>query len=62
MIQKVAYTEKLEIIDLHPLLVDKAKMVPDKVHPDALGSGIIAAWIYEALTKKSEQTLSVIFK
>lgn len=33
MIQHVAYREKLEIINLHPLFVDKESMFPDKIHP-----------------------------
>jgi lysophospholipase L1-like esterase len=48
-IQQVAYKEKVEILNLHPLFMDHAELFPDQIHPNAAGAGMIAARIKEHL-------------
>ncbi|WP_316821361.1 GDSL-type esterase/lipase family protein [Pedobacter gandavensis] len=42
MVQKVAYDEQLELIDLYALFGDKEDLLADKIHPNAIGDGFIA--------------------
>ncbi len=49
-IKQIAYDRSLEVIDLHPMF-DKYEeyLIPDKVHPSALGAAKIARRLYELL-------------
>ncbi len=51
-IEKIAYENKLEIINLFNLFGDQwqSHLLPDKLHPSAIGAGIMAQKIYEYLT------------
>jgi lysophospholipase L1-like esterase len=51
-IQKLAYQENLELLDLHSLFQDKEALMPDKVHPNAEGANFIAKRIFELLESK----------
>ncbi|WP_298717635.1 GDSL-type esterase/lipase family protein [Chitinophaga sp.] len=51
-IRKIAYEEKLDIIDLYPLFADKPDLFPDKIHPSSLGATLIAKRLYEQVTAK----------
>lgn len=42
LIQKIAYEEQLEILDLYSLFADKEALLADKIHPDATGDNFIA--------------------
>jgi len=48
-IKNVAYENKVEILDMHALLVDKPELMPDRIHPDAEGSRIMAKRIYRKI-------------
>ena len=48
-IEKLAFEENLEIIDLHSLFKDKESLMPDKVHPNAEGANFIAKRLFELL-------------
>lgn len=41
-VQKIAYEEDLELIDLYSLFSDKEALLADKIHPNALGDCFIA--------------------
>lgn len=51
-IEKLAFEENLEIVDLHSLFKDKEALMPDKVHPDAEGANYIAKRLFELLDTK----------
>lgn len=55
-IQRVAYEEKVEVVDMHSLFVDQEKLMPDKIHPDAAGAWIYAMRLFELI--KAERDLS----
>nr|WP_068890467.1 GDSL-type esterase/lipase family protein [Pedobacter panaciterrae] len=48
-IKNVARENKVEILDMHALLVNKPDLMPDKIHPDAEGSRIMAERIYKMI-------------
>lgn len=52
-IQKLAYEENLEVIDLHSLFADKEALLADKIHPNAEGDAFIAARLQEFLLQKT---------
>lgn len=54
MIRQVAYDENLEVLDMHSLLINKPELMPDKIHPDAEGSEIMARRLYEQLVLKRD--------
>ena len=54
MARRVAFYTGLEVLDIHQLLMDKPELVPDLIHPNAEGSGIIAKRMYELLTQKKD--------
>ncbi|NRF40793.1 GDSL-type esterase/lipase family protein [Pedobacter foliorum] len=48
-IKNVAYENKVEVLDMHVLLVNKPALMPDKIHPDVEGSRIMAKRIYRKI-------------
>jgi lysophospholipase L1-like esterase len=48
-IKNVAYQNKVEVLDMHVLLVNKPELMPDRIHPDAEGSRIMAKRIYRKI-------------
>ncbi|WP_276089174.1 GDSL-type esterase/lipase family protein [Pedobacter sp. JY14-1] len=47
--RKVAYDTGLEVLDMHPLLIDQPERVPDLIHPDVKGSAVLARRLYETV-------------
>ncbi|WP_295712633.1 GDSL-type esterase/lipase family protein [Mucilaginibacter sp.] len=62
MTQHVAFEQKLEVINLFPLFIDKPDLLPDGVHPTSIGAGIIASRIYEAITQKGDKKFDIFSK
>lgn len=60
-IRQVAYDERLEVLDMHSLFVDKEAWMPDKVHPNQEGTTLIAHRLY-ALLKQPGDTAFDLFK
>lgn len=52
LIDKVAKKKKLEVIDLYAALDGKPELIPDRVHPNDEGAGLIAAAVHAAILKK----------
>lgn len=52
LIKQVGLNTGREVVDMHRLLVDKPELVPDKIHPNAEGSGIMAKRLYEVITSR----------
>jgi len=47
LIKKIAKKNHLELIDLYTPFIDKAKLFPDYVHPNAEGAGEMAKIVYQ---------------
>jgi len=52
LIDKVAAKMKLDVIDLYTALDGKPELIPDRVHPNDEGAGLIAAAVHAAIIKK----------
>ncbi len=52
LIDKVAAEMKLGVIDLYSALDGKPELIPDRVHPNDEGAGLIAAAVHAAIIKK----------
>ena len=57
VIEQTAHERDLDIINLHNMFGDKwpADLMPDKLHPNATGAGMLAQKIYEYLTVEEQQ-------
>lgn len=49
IISQIAQDENLEIIDLYKALTSQSELVPDGVHPNQKGAGLIAQAVYEQI-------------
>ena len=61
-IRRVAFTEKLEVIDLYSLTVDQPGLFPDKLHPDSRGATLIARRLQEAVLGEEQQGFDIFQK
>lgn len=61
LIEKVAKSENLKIIDLYTALDGKKNLFPDGVHPNAKGAGIMAKVIYKNITGKAGKLVNYDF-
>jgi len=52
MIERVAKEENTGLIDMHAVFAGKDALIPDHVHPNAIGAAIIAKTVYKVLTGK----------
>lgn len=41
-VRNVAFAEKVEVLDMHSILIDKADLFPDKIHPNLAGTTLMA--------------------
>jgi lysophospholipase L1-like esterase len=62
VIQKIAYQEKLEILNLYSLFADKEALFPDQIHPNAEGAGYIASRLNEFLAQKKTAGFNIFSK
>ncbi|HEY8917230.1 MAG TPA: GDSL-type esterase/lipase family protein [Chitinophaga sp.] len=60
--QQVALQEGLEMLDMHPLLIDKPELLPDNIHPNAAGSGIMAKRLYDQLMVQRDAGFDIFKK
>ena len=60
LIKKIAQRNHLELIDLYTPFIDKAKLFPDNVHPNAEGAGEMAKVVYQHITGKPGGVATVI--
>lgn len=60
VVQQAAYTDSLEVIDLHSLFADRAALIGDKIHPNKEGAGVIARRLYR-LIKQARDTAYDLF-
>lgn len=55
MVREIAYERDLEILDMHPMFIDYSyEMMPDSIHPSAIGATRIAKRVYEQLNMECE--------
>lgn len=54
-LQKAAYEEGVEVLDMHPILLDHPDWVPDQVHPNTQGAALLAKRLYEQIKLKWDE-------
>jgi lysophospholipase L1-like esterase len=55
-IDEVARQAKLPVIDLNATFAEKSVLLPDGVHPNAEGAGLMARTVFTALTGRQVTT------
>jgi len=60
--REVAYEDKRELFNTHPLLIDKPRLMPDKIHPELAGTTIIAKNLYEIISAKRDTAYTIFDK
>jgi acyl-CoA thioesterase I len=55
-IDRLAADENVDIIDMHAALVHKPELLPDRVHPNTAGAGVMAQTAANALTGQTANT------
>jgi lysophospholipase L1-like esterase/dienelactone hydrolase len=58
-LQNAACAEKVEVLDMHPLLVDRPELIPDKIHPEKEGSAIIAKRLFRQITFTADEAFDI---
>ncbi|MDR0864403.1 MAG: family 43 glycosylhydrolase, partial [Candidatus Symbiothrix sp.] len=58
-LQKAAYEEGVEVVDMHPLLIDRPDWIPDKIHPEEKGSEIIAKRLFRQITFPVDENFDI---
>lgn len=61
-IRQIAFEEKLEMIDLHSITLNRDSLFFDQLHPSAQGQTIIANRLYEAITSKTTRNFDIFPK
>jgi len=59
-LQRVAYEDGVEVVDMFSLFIDKADLIPDKIHPNNEGAGIYAKRLFELITAKRDMDFDVL--
>ena len=58
-LKKAAYREGIEVLDMHPLLIDRPDLIPDKIHPEEKGSEIIAKRLFQQLIFPIDESFNI---
>ncbi|GAB6011068.1 GDSL-type esterase/lipase family protein [Viscerimonas tarda] len=61
-LSQAAYEEGVETIDMHPLLIDRRDLLPDYVHPNKEGAGVVAQRLYQQVTLKQDKKYDILKK
>jgi lysophospholipase L1-like esterase/pimeloyl-ACP methyl ester carboxylesterase len=61
-IQNVAYQTGCEVINLYNFFIDKADLLPDKIHPTSRGANIIACRLYEVVRLNEKKGFDIFLK
>jgi len=62
LLKEVAYEDNCELFNVHSLLIDKPKLMPDKIHPELEGTTIIAKSLYEIISAKRDAAYNIFDK
>jgi lysophospholipase L1-like esterase len=58
ILRAVALETGVELVDLHPVLIEHKDMFPDGLHPDARGAGRMAEYLYGIITTKFDPSFT----
>ncbi|MDR2057075.1 MAG: GDSL-type esterase/lipase family protein [Dysgonamonadaceae bacterium] len=58
-LQKAAYDEDVEVLDMHSLLIDRRDLMPDGIHPESKGSEMIAKRLFRQITFPVDESFDI---
>lgn len=58
-LREVAFEHRLELFDPHPLMTGKPALMPDRIHPDSLGSSFIAKGLFDLIHTKRDTAYNI---
>ncbi|MDR2472757.1 MAG: GDSL-type esterase/lipase family protein [Tannerella sp.] len=58
-LQRAAFEENVEVVDMRPLLIDRPDLIPDAIHPEEKGSEIIAKRLFQQVTLQIDEQFDV---
>lgn len=61
-IRQIAYSENLQVIDMHSLLLDKEALLPDKLHPNGDAFTITSKRLYDLIVQKKDKAFDIFNK
>ncbi|MGQ8334971.1 GDSL-type esterase/lipase family protein [Sunxiuqinia sp. A32] len=61
-LRQAAYEKGVEVMDMHPLLINHEELMPDKIHPNKEGSAIMANRLFELISQKRDQKFDLFSK
>ncbi|HVY73179.1 MAG TPA: GDSL-type esterase/lipase family protein [Puia sp.] len=61
-IQQVAYQQKLELINLHSITIDRPELYSDHLHLNAAGAKLVANRLFEAIRQADDSAFSLMPK
>jgi len=61
-VRQVAYDERLEVIDMHSMLVNHEAWMPDKIHPDLQGTTMMAKRLYDVIMQPRDTVFDIFSK
>jgi alpha-L-fucosidase 2 len=63
-LKRAAFEENVEVWDMHPWLIERPDLIPDRIHPLEKGSAIIAKNLFQRLNTPRDETFDIfkVFK
>jgi lysophospholipase L1-like esterase len=61
-IREVAYEERVEVLDMHSMFIDREDWMPDKIHPDLRGAAMTAKRLYDAVIEPKDTDFDIFDK
>lgn len=58
-LQQVAYSSGVEVINMHPVLVNHPELMPDKIHPNTQGSYLMARKVYQVVAHQTDSSFNI---
>ena len=58
-IRRVAYDERLEVIDMHSMFVNHKNWMPDNIHPDLQGAAMTAKRLYDVIVQPKDISFDI---
>lgn len=58
-LQQAAYNNGVEVINMHPVLMNHPELMPDKIHPNTQGAYLMARKIYQVVAHQTDSSFNI---
>ena len=58
-LQQAAFADNVEVVNMHPLLINHPELMPDKIHPNAQGAFIMARKLYQVIAHQTDSSFNI---